>query len=78
MPTDTAAPTRDGSTTASPPTTVGSYLVDRLQALGVEHIFGIPGDYVLNLYKMLDDSPITVVGTWLMRMVRPTIVGSLA
>lgn len=42
--------------------TIGSYLIERLQALGVEHIFGIPGDYILGLYKMLDDSPIQVVG----------------
>jgi indolepyruvate decarboxylase len=41
---------------------IGSYLIERLQALGVEHIFGIPGDYILGLYKMLDDSPIEVVG----------------
>ncbi|CAN5735095.1 thiamine pyrophosphate-binding protein [soil metagenome] len=44
------------------PTTIGQYLVDRLQALGVEHLFGIPGDYILGLYKILDDSPIQVIG----------------
>ncbi|MFO0954610.1 MAG: thiamine pyrophosphate-binding protein [Isosphaeraceae bacterium] len=43
-------------------TTVGQYLIDRLSALGVEHVFGIPGDYVLSFYKMLVDSPIHVVG----------------
>jgi indolepyruvate decarboxylase len=43
-------------------TTVGQYLIDRLHALGVGHVFGIPGDYVLTLYKMLHDSPIRVVG----------------
>lgn len=43
-------------------TTIGSYLIDRLQALGVRHIFGIPGDYVLGLYKMLENSPIDLVG----------------
>jgi indolepyruvate decarboxylase len=43
-------------------TTVGAYLIDRLHALGVEHVFGLPGDYVLTLYKMLADSPIRVVG----------------
>ncbi|WP_158633728.1 thiamine pyrophosphate-binding protein [Tautonia sociabilis] len=62
MATETAAPGRDASRPTTQPTTVGRYLIDRLQALGVEHIFGIPGDYILNLYKMLDDSPITVVG----------------
>lgn len=44
------------------PETIGGYLVHRLSALGVEHIFGIPGDYILGLYKMLDDSPIDVIG----------------
>ena len=43
-------------------TTVGQYLIDRLQAMGVAHVFGIPGDYVLTFYKMLSDSPIQVVG----------------
>ncbi|MFO0909653.1 MAG: thiamine pyrophosphate-binding protein [Isosphaeraceae bacterium] len=43
-------------------TTIGQYLIDRLHGLGVEHVFGIPGDYVLTLYKMLTDSPIQVVG----------------
>ncbi|MDE2509059.1 MAG: alpha-keto acid decarboxylase family protein [Planctomycetota bacterium] len=42
--------------------TIGEYLIERLQAIGVEHIFGIPGDYVLGLYKMLEDSPIEIVG----------------
>ena len=41
---------------------IGGYLIERLHGLGVEHVFGIPGDYVLTLYKMIDDSPIEVVG----------------
>ena len=28
-------------------TSIGRYLVDRIGGLGVEHVFGIPGDYVL-------------------------------
>ena len=47
---------------AEPGVTVGQYLIDRLVALGVGHVFGIPGDYVLTLYKMLEESPIQVVG----------------
>ena len=43
-------------------TTIGKYLIDRLGSLGVEHVFGIPGDYVLGLYKMLEESPIGLVG----------------
>jgi len=35
------------------PCTVGSYLVQRLQELGVEHVFGVPGDYVLGFYDLL-------------------------
>ena len=44
------------------PTTIGGYLIDRLRALGLGHVFGIPGDYILTLYKMLEDSPIELVG----------------
>ncbi|MGE3822553.1 MAG: thiamine pyrophosphate-binding protein, partial [Isosphaeraceae bacterium] len=53
--------TRDGRVETSV-TNVGQYLIERLHGLGVEHVFGIPGDYVLSFYKMLEDSPITVVG----------------
>jgi indolepyruvate decarboxylase len=52
---------RDGNSEPEAPT-VGSYLIDRLHGLGVEHIFGIPGDYVLSLYKMIEASPIRLVG----------------
>jgi indolepyruvate decarboxylase len=45
------------------PPTLGQHLIDRLTDLGVEHIFGIPGDYILGLYKMLERSPIKLVGT---------------
>jgi len=31
---------------------LGQYLIDRLHALGVRHAFGIPGDYVLALFKL--------------------------
>ena len=56
---------RDGTAAAQDPpavATVGQYLIDRLGALGVEHIFGIPGDYVLQLYKLIEESPIRLVG----------------
>ncbi len=43
--------------------TLGQYLIDRLAELGVDHVFGIPGDYVLGLYKMIEQSPIKLVGT---------------
>ncbi|RMF03128.1 MAG: alpha-keto acid decarboxylase family protein, partial [Chloroflexi bacterium] len=43
--------------------TIGEYLINRLRALGVEHIFGIPGDYVLGFYKALEDSPLQLINT---------------
>ncbi|HAW33003.1 MAG TPA: preprotein translocase subunit Tim44, partial [Planctomycetaceae bacterium] len=43
--------------------TIGSYLVQRLQDYGVTDLFGIPGDFVLQFYGMLEESPIRVVGT---------------
>lgn len=43
-------------------TTIGQYLIDRLGALGVGHVFGIPGDYVLGLYRLLEQSPLRLVG----------------
>jgi TPP-dependent 2-oxoacid decarboxylase len=43
--------------------TIGSTVIDRLHKLGVRHIFGIPGDYVLSLYKLLEASPIRHIGT---------------
>ena len=43
--------------------TIGSTLLERLHALGVRHIFGIPGDYVLGLCKLIEESPIQFVGT---------------
>lgn len=42
---------------------IGSYLIKRLQDYGVRHVFGIPGDYVLDFYDMIDKSSISVVGT---------------
>lgn len=42
--------------------TIGSYLLKRLQDYGVRHVFGIPGDYVLGFYEMLQKSPIQVIG----------------
>ncbi len=41
---------------------IGEYLIRRLQDYGIRHVFGIPGDYVLAFYSMLDQSPIQVVG----------------
>lgn len=41
--------------------TVGRYLFQRLESLGVKHIFGVPGDYVLDLMDVLNETPIELV-----------------
>ena len=43
--------------------TIGAYLIERLQHYGVNDLFGIPGDFVLQFYGMLEESPIRVIGT---------------
>ena len=43
--------------------TIGSLLLKRLYDLGLTHIFGIPGDYVLTLYNLIEESPIQHIGT---------------
>ncbi len=42
---------------------IGEYLIQRLQDHGVRDVFGIPGDFVLQFYGMLEESPINVIGT---------------
>jgi indolepyruvate decarboxylase len=44
-------------------TTVAGYLIDRLAALGVRHVFGVPGDYVLGFYDRLEKSQLTLINT---------------
>ena len=41
---------------------IGQYLIKRLQDYGIGDIFGIPGDYVLSFYSMLEKSALNVVG----------------
>ncbi len=40
---------------------IGDYLIQRLYALGVRHVFGIPGDYVLGFYDLLAKSKLKVI-----------------
>lgn len=44
-------------------TTISEYLIQSLQNAGVEHIFGIPGDYVIKFFSELEKSPIETIGT---------------
>ena len=34
---------------------ISDFLLDRIEHAGIKHIFGVPGDYVLNFYKKLSD-----------------------
>lgn len=44
------------------PFTVSDYLVQRLRDIGIEHAFGVPGDYTLDFLDRLVHSPIAWVG----------------
>ena len=37
---------------------IGEYLIRRLQDYGIGHVFGIPGDYILGFYSLLEQSPL--------------------
>jgi TPP-dependent 2-oxoacid decarboxylase len=43
--------------------TVGRYLVRRLEQMGLNHLFGVPGDYALKLFDVIEDSSIHLVTT---------------
>jgi indolepyruvate decarboxylase len=42
---------------------VGTLLIHELHRRGVRHIFGIPGDYILGFYSLLEKSPLRHIGT---------------
>ncbi|HZZ73808.1 MAG TPA: thiamine pyrophosphate-binding protein, partial [Pirellulales bacterium] len=41
---------------------IGEYLIRRLADYGIRDVFGIPGDYILTFYSMLEASHLNVVG----------------
>lgn len=43
--------------------TIAQYLINRLHEQQVQHIFGIPGDYILSFVNELSHSPIQYIGT---------------
>jgi len=45
------------------PQSIGAYLIERLCAHGVRHVFGIPGDYVLGFFDLLLESEIRIINT---------------
>lgn len=42
-------------------TTVGKYLVKRLEQVALKHIFGVPGDYMLPFFDYLEESKMKVI-----------------
>ena len=57
-----AESSHDISPSANADVSIGGYLIQRLQEYGIGHVFGIPGDYVLSFYTMLEESPLETVG----------------
>jgi indolepyruvate decarboxylase len=47
---------------SGPNLSIGDYLIRRLQDYGIRDVFGIPGDYVLSFYTMLEQSSLNVIG----------------
>ncbi len=45
------------------PDSIGQYLINRLYATGVRHVFGVPGDYILGFYDLMVRSAIRHIGT---------------
>jgi indolepyruvate decarboxylase len=43
--------------------TIGTYLIEQLAAHGVQHIFGVPGDYVLRFYQLLEQHGMQIINT---------------
>ena len=41
--------------------TVGSFLFDYLHKLGVTHVFGIPGDFALPIFRCMQQSPLKTI-----------------
>ncbi len=41
---------------------IGQYLIRRLRDYGVRDVFGIPGDYVLGFYDLMEKSPLRIIG----------------
>ena len=45
------------------PYSVAHMLVDELRIRNVAHVFGIPGDYVLGLFHVIEGSPLALINT---------------
>jgi indolepyruvate decarboxylase len=61
-PSNALAARRRPKTADGTPPMISEYLIRRLQDYGIRDVFGIPGDFVLQFYGMLEESPIRVIG----------------
>lgn len=43
--------------------TISQFLINELYESGVRQVFGVPGDFVLQFYKSLENSPIKIINT---------------
>ncbi|HVH00481.1 MAG TPA: thiamine pyrophosphate-binding protein [Miltoncostaeaceae bacterium] len=46
-----------------PPRTLGEHLIDALARRGVRHVFGVPGDFILGLFRTGADRGMTMVNS---------------
>lgn len=46
-----------------PTPSIGQYLINQLHRRGVRHLFGVPGDYVLGFYDLVEQSSLRMIGT---------------
>jgi len=44
--------------------TVGEYLLTRLKQVGVDHLFGVPGDFVLAFFNQVSESALASSGVF--------------
>ncbi len=48
---------------SQPTPTIGEYLLRKLKSYDIGHIFGIAGDYIVQFFDMIEQSPIQHIGT---------------
>lgn len=48
---------------SQPTPTIGEYLLRKLKSYDIDHIFGIAGDYIVQFFDMIEQSPIQHIGT---------------
>jgi len=41
--------------------TVGHYLISRLKEIGVDHVFGVPGDFIMGFFKEIERSELKLI-----------------